>query len=245
MLGEGSRHSIMAIVATLNEEEGVGPTLAELHQYLGEIPVLVVDGKSRDRTVEIAREFGADVIFQRGKGKGDALAEAIRHVSMGSRFSDDDLEYVVITDADYTYPAQFLPEMLDFLDRNPEVGMICGNRFNSHNRLEGMKNTFYFGNRALAFSHNLFNGVNLRDPLTGLRIVRWNVLRNWEPASKGFDVEVELNHLVERRGYGIKEVDINYRPRLGEKKLKLRHGFSIFARILSESWRDLWVRNEI
>ena len=235
----------MAIVATLNEEEGVGPTLEELHQYLGKIPVLVVDGNSRDRTVEIAGDFGADVIFQRGKGKGDALAEAIRHVSMDSGFSDD-LKYVIITDADYTYPAQFLLGMLDFLDRNPDVGMVCGNRFNSHNRaLEAMKNTFYFGNRALAFSHNLLNGVNLRDPLTGLRIVRWNVLRNWKPTSKGFDIEVELNHLVERRGYGIKEVDISYRPRLGEKKLKLRHGLSILARILSESWRDFEIRNLI
>lgn len=234
LVGEGPRSSTLAIVATLNEEEGVGPTLAELRKYLGNIPILVVDGKSRDRTVEIAKDSGAEVIFQRGKGKGDALAEAIRHVSTSFGFSDNTLEYVVITDADYTYPAQYLPEMLDFLDRNPTVGMICGNRFNSHNRLEGMKNTFYFGNRALAFSHNLLNGVNLRDPLTGLRIVRWNVLNNWHPASKGFDIEVELNHLVERRGYGIEEIDISYRPRLGEKKLKLRHGVTILKRILLE-----------
>jgi dolichol-phosphate mannosyltransferase len=206
---------------------------------LGKIPVLVVDGKSSDRTVEIAKDHGADVIFQRRKGKGDALAEAIRHVSLDYGLSEADFKYVVITDADYTYPAEHIPEMLNILDQNPEVGMVCGNRFNSHIHLDAMKNAFYFGNRALAFTHNMLNGVDLRDPLTGLRIVRWNILQNWVPKSRGFDIEVELNHLVERRGYTIREVDIKYRPRLGEKKLKLRHGISILRRILSESARDI------
>jgi len=31
------------------------------------------------------------------------------------------------------------------------------------------------------------------------------------------------------------EIPIDYRSRLGEKKLKLRHGFTILRRIISES----------
>jgi dolichol-phosphate mannosyltransferase len=226
----------MAVVAALNEEDGIGPTLAELRQYLGDIDILVVDGNSRDRTVERAKDNGCHVIFQRQRGKGDALAEAIRYVS---RTRKTDLKYVVLTDADYTYPAEYLPEMLGILETNPETGMVCGNRFNSHIDLSGMKNMFYFGNRTLAFTHNLLNGVDLRDPLTGLRIVRWSILKDWIPKSKGFDIEVELNHLVERRGYRIKEIEIYYRPRLGEKKLKLRHGLTIFRRIMREYLDDV------
>ncbi len=99
-----------------------------------------------------------------------------------------------------------------------------------------MKNVFFTGNRLLAFSHNLLNGINLRDPLTGLRVIRWSILKGWRPKSKGFDVEVELNHFVENSGFGIVEIPIIYRARLGEKKLKLRHGVTIFRRILSESF---------
>jgi dolichol-phosphate mannosyltransferase len=98
-----------------------------------------------------------------------------------------------------------------------------------------MRSAFYLGNRILAWTHNALNGVSMRDPLTGLRVVRADILRGWKPRSKGFDIEVELNHLVERRGYGIAEIDIEYRPRLGEKKLKLRHGVTILKRILFES----------
>jgi hypothetical protein len=44
--------------------------------------------------------------------------------------------------------------------------------------------------------------------LTGFRVVCWEKLRDWKPKSKGFDVEVELNHQVERKGYGILEIPI-------------------------------------
>ena len=228
MLGEGHRDNVLAIVAALDEEEGIGLTIAELRQYLDNLSVLVVDGRSDDRTVELAKDLNADVILQEGKGKGDAIGEAIRKV-------DFDVDYVVFTDADYTYPAEYLPRMLRILEDNPKIGMVCGNRFNSHFHLESMNNKFYLGNRMLAFTHNLLNGVNLRDPLTGLRVVRWEILKDWKPRSKGFDVEVELNHLVENKGYTITEMPIHYRQRLGEKKLKLRHGFTIFRRIITES----------
>jgi dolichol-phosphate mannosyltransferase len=75
----------------------------------------------------------------------------------------------------------------------------------------------------------------LRDPLTGLRVVRADLLRGWKVKSKGFDIEVELNHHIERSGYRIAEVDIAYRERLGEKKLKVRHGGAIFKRIVLEA----------
>ena len=77
-----------------------------------------------------------------------------------------------MTDADYTYLAEYIPKMIQILEKNPEVGMVCGNRFNSHLHLGAMRNSFYFGNRVLAFTHNLLNGVALRDPLKGLRVIR-------------------------------------------------------------------------
>jgi len=125
--------------------------------------------------------------------------------------------------------------MIRILEENPEVGMVIGNRFNHSLHLRAMKSPFFVGNRFLALAQRFFNGVDLKDPLTGLRVVRWRILKNWEPRSRGFDIEAEMNHCVERQGYKTVEVPINYRARLGEKKLKLRHGFSILRRIVSES----------
>ena len=225
---DGSSLSVLVIIATLNEEEGIGPTIAELREVLAEPRFLIVDGNSTDKTVEIAKEMGADLLFQEGSGKGDAIAQAIKHVNF-------DVKYVVFIDADFTYPAEYLPEMIRILEENPAVGMVCGNRFNTHLHLGKMHNVLYTGNRMIAFIHNMLNGVQMHDPLTGLRVVRWKMLKDWKPKSKSFDLEVELNHYVERNGSHTVEIPIHYRPRLGEKKLKIKHGFTILKRILLEN----------
>ena len=220
--------STQVVIAALNEEEGIGLTIAELADNLGNPHVLVVDGKSTDRTVEVAKKMGAQIAIQDGSGKGNALAKAFEHL-------DSNVDYVVITDADYTYPAGSIPEMIRILDQNPGVGMICGNRFHDHVDRSVLHDTFYLGNRLIAFTHNFLNGIALKDPLTGLRVVRSEILRNWKVKSKGFDIEVELNHHVERQGFGIMEVPIIYRERLGKKKLKVRHAAEILSRIVSET----------
>jgi glycosyltransferase involved in cell wall biosynthesis len=219
--------STQVIIAALNEEEGIGLTIAEMVDTLGNPRVLVVDGNSTDGTVEVARKMGAIIAVQDGLGKGDAVAKAVENL-------DPTVDYVVITDADYTYPSAYVPYMIQLLEENPEVGMVCGNRLTG-NADSKLFDVFYIGNRLIAFTHNFLNGIQLKDPLTGLRVVRTEILRNWKVKSKGFDIEVELNHHVERKGFSIMEVPINYRPRLGQKKLKVRHALTIFWRIMSET----------
>lgn len=81
-------------------------------------------------------------------------------------------------------------------------------------------------------AHNSFNGISLRLPDFAIQA---ELLRDWHVKSKGFDVEVELNYHLERRGFAITEVPIQYRNRLGEKKLKVTHGAPILERIMLKS----------
>ncbi len=222
--------STQIVIAALNEEQGIGLTIAELSENVQAQRILVVDGNSRDKTVQIAKDHGADILFQDGTGKGDAISKAVGHI-------DSSVDYVILTDADYTYPAEYVPAMIGILERNSHIGMVCGNRFGKKTEENALRSSFYFGNRVLAFAHTLLNGVALTDPLTGLRVIRAEILRSWAVKSKGFDVEVELNNQVERKGYKTIEVPIRYRQRLGEKKLKIKHGVTILKRILLETTR--------
>ena len=222
--------NISVVIATLNEEEGIGPTIDEMQKVLKNAYLVVVDGNSVDRTIEIAKNMGADVLLQEGKGKGDAMFQGFKQ--LGTK-----VPYVVFTDADYTYPAEYIPGMIEVLDQNPKVGMVIGNRFKGDlNHSKSVTNPFYLGNKLFAFAQLVMNGVNLGDPLSGLRVVRSEVLEGWKPKSKGFDVEAEMNALVRRKGYRTVEVPIDYRDRMGEKKLKLRHGLGIMKRIFTESF---------
>ena len=223
--------SVLVIIAALNEEAGIGPSLAELGMVLKNSKYLIVDGNSMDRTVEVAKEMGAEILLQVGFGKGNALAQAIKHIN------SDIIKYVVFTDADHTYPAKYVPKMIHILQENPEVGMVTGDRFSGHFNLSGMKRSFFIGNRLLTRAQALLNGINLNDSLTGLRAVKWSILKTWEPRSKGFDIEVELNQYIENMGYKTLEIPIEYRHRLGDKKLKVRDGFMILKRIIIESFK--------
>ena len=222
--------SVSVLIATLNEERGIGPTLKELKEVLVNPSLVVIDGRSVDRSVEIAKNSGADVLLQEGIGKGDALFQGFKRLNTDAR-------YVVFIDADYTYPAEFIPKMVEVLEHNADVGMVIGDRFNgSQNFEKSSTNIFYIGNRLIAAMQYLLNGIRLNDPLSGLRVVRAELLKEWRPKSKGFDVEVEINSFVERVGYRIVEVPIDYRPRLGKKKLGMRHGLGIMLRIIAESF---------
>lgn len=89
--------------------------------------------------------------------------------------------------------------MINILEENPRVGMVCGNRFTETIDPNALHDVFYFGNRLIAFTHDLLNGVHLNDPLTGLRVVRAEILRSWAVKSKGFGIEVELTILLSEK----------------------------------------------
>jgi hypothetical protein len=65
---------------------------------------------------------------------------------------------------------------------------------------------YFQGSARLA--QRILNGVNLKDPLSGLRVVRTGILKGWKPKSKGFDIEAELNHHIKCCGYKTLEIPI-------------------------------------
>jgi cellulose synthase/poly-beta-1,6-N-acetylglucosamine synthase-like glycosyltransferase len=64
----GQRFSVQVIIAALNEEPGIGRTIVEMQDCLGFPKFIVVDGNSRDRTVEIAKNLGAEIFLPRWCG---------------------------------------------------------------------------------------------------------------------------------------------------------------------------------
>lgn len=218
----------VVIVPAYGEEQGIGIVLRELFDTV-HATVLVVNRPNGDRTGAVARGQGALVIDQVGKGKGAAFRQ-------GLQFVDQELphtRFVGMVDADCTYPASALTDMRTILESEPGVGMVIARRITIYKNGATSK-LFSLGNRVLATAHRVLNKVALRDPLSGLRLIRADVLDGWLPAADGFDVECELNCFVRNvRHLGIAEIPVQYRQRVGKKKLGFRHGFQILRRMVS------------
>jgi glycosyltransferase involved in cell wall biosynthesis len=95
---------VSAIIPCLEEETAIGPVVtAVLAQNVDE--VVVVDGGSKDRTVERARAVGARVIIEPRRGYG-------RAIQAGIAAARNDAEIVVFLDGDGSDPAERILDLV-------------------------------------------------------------------------------------------------------------------------------------
>ncbi len=224
MSSETDYRDLTVVVPTLNEAESIEKVLDEIVE--AGVPrdrILVVDGGSTDGTREKAEAKGVRVIVQRGKGKADAVKTALEEA---------ETEYVLFMDGDWTYPARYIPVLYRKIKEECLDEVIGARSWG-----EGSQPlVFRVGNRLLTWLFNLLFGTSLRDVLSGMYVVRKRALRDAAFSSRGFGIETEIASHIAATSGRIGEVEIEYRRRLGEKKLKVRHGVDIALEMLRMAW---------
>lgn len=108
---------ISVVVPTYNEEKNIGRCIRALQNQTlpkSEYEIIVVDGQSKDRTVEIADSCGAIVIQQESKGVGGARND-------GARASNGDI--IVTTDADCVPDSEWLMNIKKKFEDGSVVGL--------------------------------------------------------------------------------------------------------------------------
>lgn len=207
---------LTVVVPTLNEEEGIARVIEELHS-VGLRNILVVDGYSRDKTVEIAKKLGASILFQSGRGKTGALKTAI---------DQTETPFILVIDGDFTYDASSIGRLLQHMQHYDE---IIGARVPTERK--SMTGLHKLGNGLITRLFNLLMNTGLSDVCSGLYLLRTDMVRDIDLSTGGFDAEVEIAAQVATSGK-ITEVPINYRPRLGRQKLSTwKSGFRIIRSI--------------
>jgi len=204
------------VIPTLNEQEAIDKVLDELFSS-GLKNILVVDGYSSDGTVDIAKKYPIQVIFQQGKGKTGALKTAFEHVKT---------PFMIVMDGDFTYDASCIHQ---FLEKMQSYDQIIGVRNVSSK--QNMSIVHRLGNMILTKTFNALMGTNLTDVCSGMYALKTETAKYMHLSSKGFDVEAEIAAQIASFGK-IAEVPINYRQRIGKQKLSTwKHGSKILNAI--------------
>jgi dolichol-phosphate mannosyltransferase len=210
--------AITVIIPTLNEESGIAMVIEELHS-LNINNILVIDGYSKDKTVEIASKLGARAIYQQGMGKTGAVKTAIDVV---------ETPYMLLIDGDYTYDSSCISRLVQHMKSYDE---IIGARIPTGK--ESMTSLHKFGNKVITKVFNMLLSTNITDVCSGMYLLRTEAVRDIHLSTSGFDVEVEIAAQIASAGR-ITEVPINYRPRMGRQKLSTwKHGFRIVRSIVN------------
>ena len=204
---------ISVVIPCLNEEEAVGKVVDQALEGLrrsgrsGE--VIVVDNASTDRSAEIAAEHGAVVVREERPGYGSAYLAGLAHARG---------EYIVMGDADETYPLQELAPFVERLAAGDDL--VMGSRFEGTIHGEAMPwLNRHVGNPILTGLLNVLFGVEISDAHCGMRAVRRDALPVLDLHSTGMEFASEMVFKAFRRKLRVSEIPIDYYPRVGESKL--------------------------
>ncbi|MFQ5621765.1 MAG: glycosyltransferase family 2 protein [Paracoccaceae bacterium] len=203
--------SLSVVVPAYNEEGSVRGTVEEIRQALDATPVeyeiIVVDDGSSDNTRAEAAASGATVkANQVNIGYGASLKLGIR----SSRY-----EYVAILDADGTYPARYLPGMLDMAR---DADMIVGDRGASMKNVPLIRKPAKYVLNSLA---SFLAQRKLNDLNSGLRVFRRSELVPFLPLLPNtFSFTTTITLCMSCNNKRMFYTPIEYRKRVGNSKIR-------------------------
>jgi len=218
---------VAVVIPCHNEEATVAKVVADFRAALPEAQILVIDNASRDRTAELARGAGAQVIREPRPGKGFALLTGFRKARAGGA------DYFVMVDGDDTYPAEDVGKLLAAAQDGAE--MVIGTRLSTA-EAGAFRAGHSFGNQLFIGLVRLLFGMGTRDLFSGYRVLTRRFLEAAPLIAQGFEVEAELSLQALVQRFPVAEVAVPYRARPKESPSKLhtyRDGYRILLAILT------------
>ena len=206
----GAQVNVSVVIPAYNEEQGVGPVVVELHDVLEHhgiaAEIIVVDDGSSDKTAQAAAAAGARVLRHRSnRGYGAALKSGIAAATN---------EYVVITDADGTYPCQYIPEMLARLET---ADMVVGARVGSNVKIPLVRRPAKWALNRLA---NYMTNARIPDLNSGLRAFRRKLaMQYFSILPDQFSWTTTITLAMHCDKYAVAYLPIDYRARSGRSKI--------------------------
>jgi glycosyltransferase involved in cell wall biosynthesis len=192
-----------------NEQEAIGLEIDALRRVMDGTSygyeIIVVDDASTDATAQIAEARGARVIrHTRRKGSGGARKTGIRAANG---------KFIVMTDADGTYPKKDIPEMVGYLSTHD---LVVGARKEEMGTHKVFRTFAKFVIRKIA---EFLTGREIPDLNSGLMAFKKEVIEKYlHLIPDGFSCtsSISLVHLA--NNYEVKYLPIDYYKRIGTSK---------------------------
>jgi len=211
MNNEINKKRVSIVMPVYNEEKSIKMSLNKLFNVMQatnlEFEVIVVDDGSKDKTVEMIRGVDVKLIRQEANlGYGAALKAGIEQACY---------DLIAIIDADGTYPADYLPELISWMDN---YDMTVGARIGSRVEIPLLRR---LPKIILNKYANYLVKRNIPDLNSGMRVFRkdlYKKFRNLLPSGFSFTSTITLALLS--NSYLVKYVPIDYYKREGKSKIK-------------------------
>lgn len=218
-----STNKIAAIIPCYNEALTIAKVIADAKKNLPSAVIYVFDNNSSDNTAEIAKAAGALVFKEKRQGKGFV---------MQTMFNQVVADIFVMVDGDDTYDLTHLKDMVTIVAED-QADMVVGTRLATYTA-KSFRPLHTSGNKLVRWLINTLFNANLKDIMSGLRVMNKEFVKNINLISSGFEVETEMTIKALKNNYVIKEYDIQYKERPEGSFSKLntfKDGFKVLKTI--------------
>ncbi len=217
---------ITAIIPAFNEEVSVGSIVLHARQHADR--VIVIDDGSTDRTCEVARLAGAEVIcHHRNMGKGAALKTGFDLAKLNGA------KVIVTMDSDGQHDPEEIPRLVAPI-LSGEADMVNGSRYINGN----IKDTPFYrriGQNVLDTVTNLNSGLHITDTQSGFRAFSKTAVPVFRFKSSGLSIESEMLMDAANAGLRIKEVEIGVRYDVDcSSENPVSHGIKVLIKVLED-----------
>lgn len=193
------KENVTVVIPAYNEERNIAKIIEGARPYCSRI-IVSVARKTTDRTADIARRLGAEIIFDHGLGKGDGMRTSIDYL-------ENDGGIVVFIDSDGSHIPADIPTIVQPIINN-KADMVIGSRFlGGSEELHGDFDKFLrmFFSMCITQIMNWRFKTKLQDTQNGYRALRISTLKNLHLTSNHFVIETEMDLKCLKKGYRILE----------------------------------------
>ncbi|HEX4955958.1 MAG TPA: glycosyltransferase family 2 protein [Thermoanaerobaculia bacterium] len=225
--------TIDVVIPALNEEASLPLVLADLPRACLR-RIVVADNGSHDRTAEVAREGGAEVVPAPRPGYGSACLAGLAHLR-----ATGPPGVVVFVDADYSDHPEELPILVAPILAG-RSDLVIGSRILGRRERGALLPQARAGNLVACWLIRLLYRHRYTD-LGPFRAIRWTALERLGMHDPDFGWTAEMQVKALRCGLSVEEAPVSYRRRVGVSKITgtvagtLRAGYKILWTVLRYS----------
>jgi len=200
---------VLVIIPAYNEEESILSTVAELRETCPGFDYLVINDGSRDRTAELCRRNGLNLLdLPVNLGLSGAVQAGMKYAYRNG------YDAAVQFDADGQHRPEHLEDMLEKLKEGYDI--VIGSRFVNKKKPRSLR---MFGSALIAFAIRITTGYWLGDPTSGMRMYNRKLI---ELFATQLNIEPEPDTIAYllKNGANVAEVHVEMQERLaGESYL--------------------------
>jgi len=215
--------AISIVVPAYNEEAAIGPQIERIQRVMERsgrpYELIVVDDGSTDNTAEVICRYPVQLIQKpHNRGYGAALKTGIAAAQH---------EWILIIDADGTYPAEAIPALLE---RTQEYDMVVAARIGPRVHIPWFRRPAKW---ILARLASYLAEQPILDLNSGLRVFKKSLAEEFEHLlPSGFSFTTTITMALLCNDYRLFYLPINYDKRVGRSKIRAAHAYQFLLIIL-------------